>query len=830
MNRVRCWRSIWAIVLLAGFHSGLAAQTPPKAAANLITFEVPPSPARPEPLPIFTTGVSPSGHHLEVNSRFLSMDGKPWLPVMGEFHFSRYPAAEWENELLKMRAGGVQIVATYVFWIHHEEVEGKFDWTGQRDLRRFIELCGKRHLYAFVRIGPFAHGEVRNGGLPDWVVKAGPVRRNTPEYLSAVAGYYNQIGQQLRGLLWKDGGPVIGIQLENEYSLKGPDAGAAHISMLKKMAVAAGLVVPLYTVTGWDNPDYPANEVLPVSGVYPDAFWDSSLTDLPASYAYLFSFAEKPSKVSLDPLTGGAVPGAQANGTPQLLAEAGGGMQVAYHRRPVISAADVAAVAITHLGSGANLYGYYMFQGGANPIGTNSTLQESAATDGVYDLPVISYDFQAPLSQYGELRPSYRDLKSIHYFLNQFGDRLAPMKVYAPDRLPVGPNDTSTPRVALRSDGQHAFLFLNDYLRDYPLAALKNLQFRINVGGNQLTVPSEPIDIPSGSYFIWPIQFDVNGINLNFSTAQLLCTAGDAADSYFFFFAPSGVRAEFSFDAKTIRSISARTGETTKTNEHVDVLGLKPGTHSGIDLVNQTGNKIHIVLLSEDDARNIWRFSDPPSDILILSRAAVFFDNGIVHLRSAKPEDLGYGIFSEFTLNSRSASASLPQQSGQDLFDHHLPTLPAPTHIKVSSQLVREAASAQPVRRGKYNALAPTDDDFTRAAVWRISIPPHALDGLADLFLEVHYQGDVARLYDGAKLLDDNFFTGQPWRIGLRRFSVDSEPRTLDLKITPLRKDAPIFLQTPLWPALGSGGEICKIESISAVPLYEATARLSLPK
>ena len=86
---------------------------------------------------------------------------------MGEFHYARYPASEWEREILKMKAGGVDIVATYVFWIHHEEVEGQFDWSGQRDLRRFVELCGRHGMYAWVRVGPWAHGESRNGGLPD---------------------------------------------------------------------------------------------------------------------------------------------------------------------------------------------------------------------------------------------------------------------------------------------------------------------------------------------------------------------------------------------------------------------------------------------------------------------------------------------------------------------------------------------------------------------------------------------------------------------------------------------------------------------------------------
>jgi hypothetical protein len=91
-------------------------------------------------LPFAAGGRSPAGRVLSINNRYLSLDGTPWLPVMGEFHYSRYPEAEWEREILKMKAGGVDIVATYVFWIHHEEVEGQFDWSGQRNLRRLVEL------------------------------------------------------------------------------------------------------------------------------------------------------------------------------------------------------------------------------------------------------------------------------------------------------------------------------------------------------------------------------------------------------------------------------------------------------------------------------------------------------------------------------------------------------------------------------------------------------------------------------------------------------------------------------------------------------------------
>src|SRR5579872_1719782 len=110
---------------------------------------------------------SPSGHTIGINSMYLTREGSPWLPVMGEFHYSRVPESEWEEELLKMKSAGVQIVSTYVIWIHHEEIEGKVDWSGERDLRRFVELCGRNGLYVIARIGPWTHGEVRNGGFPE---------------------------------------------------------------------------------------------------------------------------------------------------------------------------------------------------------------------------------------------------------------------------------------------------------------------------------------------------------------------------------------------------------------------------------------------------------------------------------------------------------------------------------------------------------------------------------------------------------------------------------------------------------------------------------------
>ena len=97
----------------------------------------------------------------------LIFDGKRVVPVMGEVHYSRIPQNEWREEVRKMKQGGVTMIAAYVFWNHVEEVEGVFNWSGQRNLRGFLEVCKQEEMPVVLRLGPFCHGEVRNGGILD---------------------------------------------------------------------------------------------------------------------------------------------------------------------------------------------------------------------------------------------------------------------------------------------------------------------------------------------------------------------------------------------------------------------------------------------------------------------------------------------------------------------------------------------------------------------------------------------------------------------------------------------------------------------------------------
>jgi hypothetical protein len=464
---------------------------------------------------------------LRVNSRYLELDGQPWLPVMGEFHFSRYPEQEWETELHRMRAGGVNIVASYVFWNHHEEIAGEFDWSGRRDLHRFVGLVQRVGLLFYLRPGPWVHAESRYGGFPNWLIGEGPLRCNDPGYLAHVARFYHEIGAQLSGLLWKDGGPVIGLQLENEYDGIGPGRGAEHIAELKRLAIAAGLTVPLYTVTGWPTLDIPAHDVIPVSGAYPDGFWSGAQGPLPASGVFLFNTSRAIGEMG----NVGGTPAAEnidKRHYPFFLAEAGGGMHVSYHRRPVVDADDVAATALVQIGSGASLYGYYMYHGGTNPKSNAGPLNESQDTGYANDVPLLGYDFRAPLGQYGQMRPSYGRLKTLHLFLAAFGSALVRMEAVLSADAPDDPGDRSSLRVAARGAAGSGFLFVNNHVRHHPMPSFANVRFRIEAGDQTIELPHAPVDIASGVYFIWPIGQRIGSAVLRYATAQPLTASRPA--------------------------------------------------------------------------------------------------------------------------------------------------------------------------------------------------------------------------------------------------------------------------------------------------------------
>lgn len=482
-------------------------------------------------------GKNPKGDEINVTSRYFTRNGKPWIGVMGEFHFSRYSRENWHRELAKMKAGGITIVSTYLFWIYHEEIEGKMDFGGDNDIRAFIEECKDVGLDVVIRIGPWAHGECRNGGFPDWLLKKDyKLRDNNEEYLAVVKKWYQSIYNEVKGLFYKDGGNIIAVQIENEFV-----DNAEHLAKLKEIAVECGFIAPIYTVTGWNSASgakIPVDEVVPVFGGYCEAPWENHMNRLSPSPHYFFNRMRNDSAIGTDLIAKTQSDGWQLpyERYPFATCELGGGIEVTHHRRPIIKPMDIYAVSLVKLGDGNNLVGYYMYHGGTNKIGELSTFNETKATGYPNDYPILSYDFQAPLSEYGEVREQYGLLNMLHMFVNDFGEEFAPM-IAVDSGNTVAADDTNSLRYGMRTNGKSGFVFVNHYQRLTELADIENAV--ISVGN----VEFPPIDVKGEVSFFMPFNMKMGDSVLEYATAQPLCKCGD---TYFFAEIPN-IKAEYKF-------------------------------------------------------------------------------------------------------------------------------------------------------------------------------------------------------------------------------------------------------------------------------------------
>ena len=781
------------------------------------------------------TDRAPDGRVLGVTDRYLTLAGKPWIPVMGEMHYSRVPEGDWDADLAKMKAAGVDVVSTYIIWIYHEETQGQWDWSGNRDLRHFAELCQKHGLLLMVRVGPWAHAETRHGGLPDWVMQAGPVRQMDPKFMAATTLFYNQIGMQLHGTLWKDGGPVVGVQIENEYGQTGPGKGASYILALKALAIKAGLDVPLYTVTGWDNAVVPKGEFLPVFGGYPAAPWGGTTTKLPPQEVYAFRFNSRVSgnmgMIGAVPPAGGIPTTTVAAATPFLTAEIGGGIQDTYHRRPVMSADDIAAMAPVMLGSGVNGYGSYMMVGGQDATGKLSTLQESQATGYPTDVPVKSYDFQAPIGEFGRERQSLRLLKEWNYFMRDFGPLLAPMPAYAPAVQPRDPQDLSKLRWSVRTDGGAGFVFVNNYVRGSSMPARPAVKFAIALPkGHTATVPAQPIDIPSGAFFAWPFGLQLGGgVELRYATAQLMSrmqASGDNAATHVLF-CIKDIRCELALQGSGL-AVQAPKGIKVMRSANAALLTRAPDADalSVITVHTSQGRDTRLILLSAETAEDTWTMPFAGVDSLVRTNADLWnSEQGLVLTQLGDPAF----HFDVYPVPPAVPSAGVRVKKAQGgAFSAELP------RVKITASLEPERAAAEvaPVHLGPALswrpvgvAQAPDDEVWAAdAGRWQLRFTPQQIpSGVSDVFLRVQYVGDEARLVNAdGKLLEDNFWNGQPWLVGLRRFAdAGNTLPALQLQALPVRADAPLYFADEAHAALPQHGQKLEVKSVEAIAEYK---------
>lgn len=704
------------------------------------------------------------------------------------------------------------MVQTYVFWIHHEEVQGEWRWDGRRNLTNFLRLAQQADLQVLLRVGPWSHGEARGGGFPDWLealAAAGKVtlRSTDPAFLNLTEAFFEQQQRQISGLWWHEGGPVWHVQVSNEFS-GSPD----YLLALKGLALQVGMCPAYFSKTGWPEMPVPMppGSLVPLVGGYVASFWSAKLVPEPLSTQYAFA----------------AAPAGQEY--PVLGVEFGGGMATAYHRRPVVLPDDVSADILFRVASGVAGMGYYVFHGGTNPQGALSYLEETQASGGANDLPVRSYDYAAPLSEFGEARSHFHRMRLLHLLLARWGPSLASAAVALPEFLPAGASDAQTLRWAVRgagAGGNGGITAVCNYQRGQSQDGHAGVQLRVNTPARSVLSPTQAnLSVPSGACYAAPLLVDVGrGVIIVSATSQLVTSLDSGADTVVVLADTAAGQLPPAHPARELAllrsSVAACTGSAVPpVVEGADLVfrGLPAASRTPIATVTPAhgAGSVHIVLLSRADAESLYQLPLVGQQRLLIAQgSSVAFPNltasDLLHLvtAAAAPTLSAWPRLASATLQP---GQHIPFQPDGPLFATTpalSPLPPPPPSLAVAASLVRAAGPARAVPKGRSGKAAePTDADFEQSALWSLALPAGLQSDSRRTFLRVNYTGDVARLYLDGVLLTDNQYTGRLFPIGLDRYAsagIFSPGANLSLAILPLSEDAPVYI--PTRPAFDNG-------------------------
>jgi hypothetical protein len=763
-------------------------------------------------------GRSIKGDTIGVNSFYIERNGKPFIPVIGEFHFSRYPHQYWDEELKKMKSGGITVVATYVFWNMHEFKEGKFDWSGDLDVRHFTELCAKNGLDVLMRIGPFAHGEIRNGGLPDWLYgRPIDVRSNDPAYLFYTNRLYQEIGQQLKGLMFKDGGSIIGVQLENEYqhstapwgftyqdatkerTVAGrdkkiiqdgvgintlgnefADVGKDHMKTLKKFALKAGLIAPIYTATGWGFATIVEKGSIPVMAGYAYPFWESSIRPSPF---YLFkNIHQKPDylPVSYD-----------VNLYPSLAAELGTGMAVTYSRRPRVPGESFLPMMVRTVGSGTNGLGFYMYHGGTTPSIGNYFFTEGAG------LHNKSYDYQAPIGEFGNVSSGYYPLKLMNYFLKSYGNDLAPLYPILPSTNDsIKANNTSTLRYSVRGDGDKGYLFMQNYQDHIEMKDLLGLKVNVTTSSGIISFPEiGNFTLKAGSSAIFPFNINYDGVEIRLATVQPFCSFTNKNKRYNVMVSIDGITPEMVLKGK-----AKVTGNEIKTfiRNGNTVVAFVTGKRSEFQV-----NGVSFLVLPNSDAENAYLVGKADDEKLVISKALVLDDGEQISLISKNQEHVDFAIYPA-SANVATVEVTITKTKSQlkNIGEWNL-NLPK---IETGIQLIQADASHFVLKAGSL--------DLSKAN---------------DVFITFDYRGDRGICMMNGELQTDDLYTSKPWTIGLKKFQESLKTNDMYFYFMPMAKDAPYlnYLEKEVLPDFGDKKSFLEIKKPSISVEYKVNILLN---
>ncbi len=316
-----------------------------------------------------------------IGSKDFLLDGEPFRILAGSLHYFRVHPGQWADRIAKARSMGLNTIETYVAWNVHAPTRGEFLTDGPRDLVRFLTLVHEAGLHAIVRPGPYICAEWNNGGLPGWLFDQPglQLRRSDPTFMAAVEDYFAALLPLLAPLQIDQGGPIITMQIENEYGAYGDDA--SYLQALTDLTRGHGITVPLTTI------DQPTDAMLAAG----------SLPGLHRTGSFGSRAAERLEVLRRHQPTG-----------PLMCAEFWDGWFDHWGEHHHTTSVEAAAAELdTLLAAGASV-NIYMFHGGTNFGFTNG-----ANHKGIYKSHVTSYDYDAPLDEAGRPTGKFHAFKAV---------------------------------------------------------------------------------------------------------------------------------------------------------------------------------------------------------------------------------------------------------------------------------------------------------------------------------------------------------------------------------------------------------------------------------
>ncbi|HTS29241.1 MAG TPA: beta-galactosidase family protein [Bryobacteraceae bacterium] len=331
----------------------------------------------------FAPNAAAANHRFEISGNDFLLDGQKLVVISGEMHYPRVPRVYWRDRMRKMRAMGLNTLTTYVFWNAHEATPGKFDFSGELDIAEYVRTAQQEGLWVILRPGPYVCAEWDLGGLPSWLLRDPSVRlrENEPKFLAAASAYMNEVGKRLAPLMVTHGGPILMVQVENEYGSFGSDH--AYMEAIRNMIRKAGFDGQLYTADGSSDRQ--------LSG--------GTLPDLPV--AINFGNSENPSQefARLDRF--------RPKG-PRMCGEFWAGWFDTWGESHATTPVERAAAALDWMLSRGISVSVYMIHGG-----TSFGFHAGADFRKAYMPDTTSYDYDSPLDEAGRPTPKFQALREV---------------------------------------------------------------------------------------------------------------------------------------------------------------------------------------------------------------------------------------------------------------------------------------------------------------------------------------------------------------------------------------------------------------------------------